>query len=234
VLLLQRRSAHYQRSPPNKRLEVPKQWPLSTKPLLNYFFGGLSGPGSLTHPPVVPVRISQIQPPLQCTVVLHAPLQTGSKLAGVRSCRAETVPAQRTAVAIAASNVFLIVLFMVHSPFISVIASYLLLFPLWHDPGQLRRTKCGGRCGKGTDAIGGRTRLSSAARTAAGRSLDTAPQLPCGNRPCAQNSNSNNCKQQALDLLLHGLISFRLQDWERRRRYFSTVAPEWGAMNKTG
>jgi len=82
-----------------------------------YFFGGLTGPGSLTHPPVVPVRISQMQPPLQCTVVLHAPLQTESKLADVRSCRAETVPAQRTAVAMAASNVFLIVFPMVHSPF---------------------------------------------------------------------------------------------------------------------
>jgi hypothetical protein len=86
-------------------------------PLANYFFGGLSGPGSLTHPPVVPVRISQMQAPLQCTVVLHAPLQTGSKLADVRSCRAETVPAQRTAPAIAARNVLLILLLMIHSPF---------------------------------------------------------------------------------------------------------------------
>lgn len=84
--------------------------------LPSYFFGGLSGPGSRTHPPVVPVRISQMQAPLQCTVALHAPLQTGSRLAGVRSCRAETVPAQRTAMAIAARNVFLIVLLMVHSP----------------------------------------------------------------------------------------------------------------------
>jgi hypothetical protein len=86
-------------------------------PLANYFFGGLSGPGSLTHPPVVPLKIWQMQAPLQCTVVLHVPLQTGSKLIGVRSCRAETVPAQRTAVAIAARNVFLIVLLMVHSSF---------------------------------------------------------------------------------------------------------------------
>jgi hypothetical protein len=83
-----------------------------------YFLGGLSGPGSLTHPPVVPVRISQMQPPLQGMVALHVPLHTGSKLAGVRSCRAETVPALRTAATIAASNIFLIVsLLMVHSPF---------------------------------------------------------------------------------------------------------------------
>lgn len=55
--------------------------------------------------------------PLQGMVALHVPLQTGSKLARVRSCRAETVPAQRTAVAIAARNVFLIVLLMIHTPF---------------------------------------------------------------------------------------------------------------------
>jgi hypothetical protein len=58
-----------------------------------------------------------MQPPVQCTVVLHAPLQTGSRFVGVRSCRAETVPAQRTAMAIAARNVFLIVLLMIDSPF---------------------------------------------------------------------------------------------------------------------
>ncbi len=83
----------------------------------NYFFGGLSGPGSLTHPPVFPLNIWQRQGPLQWTVVLHVPLQTGSRLAGVCNCRAETVPAQRTAAAIAASNVFLIVLLIIHSPF---------------------------------------------------------------------------------------------------------------------
>jgi len=85
-------------------------------PLPGYFFGGLSGPGSLTHPPVVP-NIWQMQGPLHGLVALHVPLQTGSRLADVCNCRAETVPAQRTAVTIAANNVFLIVLLMVHSPF---------------------------------------------------------------------------------------------------------------------
>src|SRR5690242_4946047 len=37
-------------------------------PLASYFFGGLSGPGSLTHPPVVPLKIWQMQGPLQWTV----------------------------------------------------------------------------------------------------------------------------------------------------------------------
>src|SRR5438270_2179012 len=83
----------------------------------SYFFGGLAGPGSLTHPPVVPVSISQMQPPLQCTVVLHAPLQTGSKLAGVRSCRAETVPAHRTAMIIAANEKLWMVFLMINPLF---------------------------------------------------------------------------------------------------------------------
>jgi hypothetical protein len=82
-----------------------------------YFAVGRSGPGSLTHPPVVPLKIWQMQAPLQGLVALHVPLQNGSKLDGVRSCRAETVPAQRTAVASAARNVFLIVLLMIHSSF---------------------------------------------------------------------------------------------------------------------
>ncbi len=86
-------------------------------PLPNYFFGGLTGPGSLTHPPVVPVRIWQMQAPLQGLVALQVPLHAGSRLAGVRNCRAETDPAHRTAIAIAARNVFLIVLLMIHSPF---------------------------------------------------------------------------------------------------------------------
>jgi hypothetical protein len=81
------------------------------------FFGGLTGPGSLTHAPEVPLKIWQMQAPLQGFVALHVPVHAGSRLADVRSCRAETVPAQRTAVAMAARNVFLIVLFIIHSPF---------------------------------------------------------------------------------------------------------------------
>ena len=79
------------------------------------------------------MNIWQMQGPLQWTVVLHVPLQTGNKLAGVRSCRAEIVPAQRTAAAIAVRIVFLIVLLMIHSSF-SVISFmrglHRWLFPL--------------------------------------------------------------------------------------------------------
>jgi len=59
-----------------------------------------------------------MQAPLQGLVALQVPLHAGSRLAGVRSCRVETVPAQRTAVAIAARNVFLIILLMIHSSFL--------------------------------------------------------------------------------------------------------------------
>jgi len=58
-----------------------------------------------------------MQAPLQGMVALQVPLQTGSRLACVRSCRAETVPAQRAAMTIAARNVFLIVLLIIQPPF---------------------------------------------------------------------------------------------------------------------
>jgi hypothetical protein len=51
-------------------------------------------------------------------VALHRPLHTPISPGLLCSCRAETVPAQRTAVAIAARNVFLIVLLMIHSSFL--------------------------------------------------------------------------------------------------------------------
>jgi hypothetical protein len=72
------------------------------------FFGGLTGPGSLTHAPEVPLKIWQMQAPLQGFVALHVPVQAGSRLADVRSCRAETVPAQRTPMASAVKNIDLI------------------------------------------------------------------------------------------------------------------------------
>jgi hypothetical protein len=81
------------------------------------FFRRSEWPWVPDEPPVVPERISQRQPPVQGFVALHVPRQTGSRLACFCNCRAETVPAQRTAVAIAARNVFLILLLMIHSHF---------------------------------------------------------------------------------------------------------------------
>jgi hypothetical protein len=83
-----------------------------------YFVFGLAAGGSCAQKPVVcPLSIQQVQRPPQCTVALHVvPQAPGKALVSVFNCRAEIVPAQRTAVAIAAMNVFLIVLLMIHSP----------------------------------------------------------------------------------------------------------------------
>jgi len=96
----------------SKRARTPRH------PLPSYLFGGLTGPGSLTHPPVVPLKIWQMQGPLQGLVALHVPVHAGNSLAFICSCRAETVPAQRTAVAIAARNMFFNLLLMIHSSFL--------------------------------------------------------------------------------------------------------------------
>jgi hypothetical protein len=71
--------------------------------LPDYFCGGL-----------VPLKIWQMQPPLQGLVALHVPRQAGNKLAAFPSCncRAERVPAHRTAIAITASDRFWILFFV--------------------------------------------------------------------------------------------------------------------------
>jgi hypothetical protein len=53
---------------------------------------------------------------IQGRVALQVPPQV-DPWTPFRSCRAETVPTHRTAMAIAARNVFLIVLLMIHFPF---------------------------------------------------------------------------------------------------------------------
>jgi hypothetical protein len=67
----------------------------------------------------VSIRTTQMQPVLQGLVALQPPPQLANPLVSVRSCRAETVPAQRTAVTITARNVFFIVFLpMIHLPFL--------------------------------------------------------------------------------------------------------------------
>jgi hypothetical protein len=61
---------------------------------------------------------TQEQAPLHGWVALQRPLQTPISPALLCSCRAETVPAHRTAVTIAASNVDVIFLLMIN--FLSV------------------------------------------------------------------------------------------------------------------
>lgn len=57
-----------------------------------------------------------MQGPAQCNVALHVPLQTGSMLADFCSCRAETLPAQRTSITSALKSVILVFLFMACFP----------------------------------------------------------------------------------------------------------------------
>ncbi len=77
---------------------------------------GLAGPGSLTHALVVPPKSWQIHPPRQGLVALQVPVQAGNSLDFVCSCRAETLPAHRTAVIKIASDAFFTVfMFMVIS-----------------------------------------------------------------------------------------------------------------------
>ena len=66
---------------------------------------GLAGPGSLTHALTVP-KSWQMHPPRQGLVALQVPVQAGKSLDFVCSCRAETLPAHRTAVIKIASDAF--------------------------------------------------------------------------------------------------------------------------------
>jgi hypothetical protein len=86
----------------------------------SYFVEGLRPGGSLTQPPVVaPSGIQQKQGPLQATVALQVPRQKVIAVGWLRSTRAETVPAKRTAVTMVASNVGFIIL-----PMIALLSNY--------------------------------------------------------------------------------------------------------------
>src|SRR5579864_166616 len=180
---------------------------------------GLTGPGSLTHPPVVPVSISQMQPPVQGFVALQVPRQTGSTDAWVRNWRAETVPAQSTAVKMTASNVFLMVFLLRIFAFLScefVIqiqprdSPVALIFfaerslPLFNpSDSQLfcrrrlddaRARYSSGR--NGAEAEDTAARYPDAARGPANCTRGSmVPQLPGGNSSGAENTN-NQCGKE--------------------------------------
>lgn len=171
-------------------------------PLPNYFFGGLRGPGSLTHPPVVPVSIWQMHAPLQGMVALQVPLHTGSRLVGVRSCRAETVPAQRTAVAIAARNVFLIVLLMIL--FLSITSPEMNKVRLFCRLGchqEARTYPFSGRNEARAGNVAARHFLG--AGTVADSDGGSLTQLARGNRSRTKNSGGHRRKDRVLDCLTH-------------------------------
>src|SRR5215831_17583778 len=101
-----------------------------------YGLAGARKNGSLAHPPMVcPSRMIQRQGPLQGLVALQLPLHVPI-LALVCNCRAETVPAHKTAAVIAARNVFwmiflpMIVLLSLHLISIRNRMSFLLMFVL--------------------------------------------------------------------------------------------------------
>jgi hypothetical protein len=78
-----------------------------------YFLGDTTPAGRDVQNAVVGVVKEQKQPLAQGWVVLHLPLHVVGPCAAFRNCRAETVPAQRTAVSMAASNVILMVFFFI-------------------------------------------------------------------------------------------------------------------------
>jgi len=80
---------------------------LLSVPQPQFFCGcGLSGPGSLTQALTVP-KSWQMHPPRHGLVALQVPVQAGNTLGFVCSCRAETLPAHKTAVIKIASDAFL-------------------------------------------------------------------------------------------------------------------------------
>jgi hypothetical protein len=83
-----------------------------------YFGGDWSPVGCDEQNPIVDSRgKAQMQPLEHCCPLVHAPLQAAIPLVLARNWRAETVPAQRTAVTIAASNVDLIIFLPMIIPF---------------------------------------------------------------------------------------------------------------------
>jgi hypothetical protein len=77
-----------------------------------YFPEGVSPAGRVVQNAVVGVVKEQKQPLGQGWMALHVPLQA-KPLGSLRNCRAETVPAQSTAMAMAASEKFCMVFLMI-------------------------------------------------------------------------------------------------------------------------
>jgi hypothetical protein len=92
-------------------------WRLVLLPGHHYFVCDCNPAGRTVQNAVVGVVKEQKQPVAQGWMELHLPLHVVGAWATVRNWLAETVPAQRTAAAIAERIVFLIVLLMIHSSF---------------------------------------------------------------------------------------------------------------------
>jgi hypothetical protein len=89
-----------------------KEQRMPRHPLPGYFFGGTTPPSFVVQNAVNGVVKEQTQPLVaQGWVALQVPPQV-NPLAPLRNCRAETVPAHRTATAITASDRFWIFFLM--------------------------------------------------------------------------------------------------------------------------
>jgi hypothetical protein len=147
-----------------------------------------------------------MQAPLQGIVALHVPLQAGIRLAGVRSCRAEIVPAQRTAMAIAARNVFLIVFLIFTSSFLSD-RRKMNTVRLFCRPGRHQQARAYPFSGRNeARAVNVAARDFLGAGAVAGSDRGSLAQLAGGNRSRAENSGSHRRKDYVFDCLAHDSV----------------------------
>jgi hypothetical protein len=80
------------------------------------YFGDTTPAGRDVQNAVNGVVKEQKQPLAQGRVALQVPPQVVEPWESFRNCRAETVPAERTAVIMAIRNVFLMILFVINTP----------------------------------------------------------------------------------------------------------------------
>jgi hypothetical protein len=141
------------------------------------------------------------------------PVQAGNSLGFVCSCRAETLPAHKTAVKEIASDAFLMAsMFMIISFLIGKSKPQPLLQHGCTGNG-MRRTKRVARLHQNDADAACFARLGSAAAAAAtGKSFGICPQLPSRNRPGAQNSRNDHGQERIFYCFLaHDSPSFLMK-----------------------
>jgi hypothetical protein len=137
-------------------------------------------------------------------------------LAGFCNCRAETVPAPRTATAIAAKNAFLIVLLILHLSFLMERKTLLFELLSWLGSDKLARTYRGSGVvedARAAQNVGAACFLGAEAPAG---NLSSQRQLPRRNRSRAENGHRHRCQKRVLNCLAHD--SPFLSRLGRRRR----------------
>ena len=132
-------------------------------------------------------------------MALHVPLQA-KPLGSLRNCRAETVPAQSTAMAMAASEKFCIVFLMIGLTFNYKAGRVRLRVPLLqHGCARdgMRRAKRTARFhGEYAEAARAAGIVDAAAAATGGRALRVAPQLPRRNSSGAEHTDDQRRKER--------------------------------------